>query len=262
MQTLEFGLRSDWLNNRLRVNATAFLNTYDDLQIAASVPGLGFTRFNVTEAETSGLELELVFQPTDNLRFNAAIGMLDGEYTSLTVPQAQGLTNADLGTGTTGSNCALGDTGDDLVAAAPADEDNPTAAEMTALATATGNFNANVLSCAYNLSLKNAPEMQISFGAHYTVSLMGGELALSADVSMEDESWNLVANAPIESAMTDPGTLLNARIAYTSPERLWQVALWGKNLGDEEYSRASTATDLSQFAAEPMLVGVDFHYHF
>jgi len=30
-------------------------------------------------------------------------------------------------------------------------------------------------------------------------------------------------------------TLYNARLALQSPDEAWEVALWGKNLGDEDY---------------------------
>jgi len=40
--------------------------------------------------------------------------------------------------------------------------------------------------------------------------------------------------------------LVNARIAYTSNDSSWQVALWGKNLSDEEYARAGTAGSFTQ----------------
>jgi len=58
LDAAEIGIRSDWLDNRLRLNATYFMNNYEGLQIASSVPGLGFTRFNVDEVEISGLEVD------------------------------------------------------------------------------------------------------------------------------------------------------------------------------------------------------------
>ena len=255
VQTLEIGLRSELLDRRLRLNATAFQNAYDNQQIAGTVPRLGFTRFNVSESETSGLEIELVYQPTERLRLNATVGLLDTEYSALDVSQAFGLTNADADDRTTGSPCALGD---DTKAPVRIDgEDDETYDERAAPSLRA--FESAVLSCAYGLEMKNAPESQIAVGALYTMALMGGELDIGVDVAVEDDSWNLVANAP-ESALTDPGTIINARVAYRA-ER-WQATLWAKNLGDEEYSRASTAGGQQQFAADPALFGLDFQYSF
>ena len=244
VQTLEVGLRSDWLGERLRFNATAFMNAYDNQQIAASVPGLGFTRFNVSESETSGIEIELVYQPTDNLRLNATLSSLDSEYTSLNEGQSYGLTNADYDAPAehaTTSDCGL---------------NRELSAGQTLLTEEA--FGAAVLACAYGLEMKNAPASQIAVGALYTMPLMGGELAIGIDVAIEDDSWNLVANGPA-TAQTDPGTIINSRIAYSVEH--WQVALWGKNLGDEEYARASVASG-AQYAADPVLVGLDFRYDF
>ncbi|MBO6696648.1 MAG: TonB-dependent receptor, partial [Henriciella sp.] len=92
LDSFEVGLKADW-NNTLRLNAAAFFNQYEGLQIGATVPGLGFTRFNVDETEISGFELEGVWQVTDNFQVNGNFGLLDAEYTSVTGDQARGLTN-------------------------------------------------------------------------------------------------------------------------------------------------------------------------
>ena len=110
-------------------------------------------------------------------------------------------------------------------------------------------------------SLKNAPEFKGTLGITHTAAIAGGVLTSRLDLSFEDESYNLVANAP-ESAEVDVDTLINARIAYQPDNGNWQLALWGKNLSDEEYARASAERDFSQYAAEPLTWGVDFGYRF
>jgi len=97
VQTIEFGFKSQFADDRVQFNGTYFFNTYDNLQIGATVPGLGFTRFNVDEAEIQGLEFDLRFRPTERFELTANLGILDAEYTQLTEQQAGGLSNASAG---------------------------------------------------------------------------------------------------------------------------------------------------------------------
>ena len=222
LDAFEVGIRSDWLNNKLRVNATYFYNNYDNLQIASTVPGLGFTRFNVDETTISGVELEALYELTDNLTVNLTFGTIDGEYTEVTLDQAGGLTNNGSSPGCNG-----------VVS----------------------------IECAKALELKNAPDYKGTIGFTHRMSIGDGELTSRIDFSFEDDSYSLVANAP-EHALTSVGTLINARVAYEPDSLKWAVALWGKNLSDEIYSRASAAGDFSQYAADPLTWGVDFEYRF
>ena len=221
LDSLEFGIRAELLENRLRLNATYFFNSYEGLQIGATVPGLGFTRFNTKETEIDGLEVELLFNITEQLAINATFGTLKGEYTDLTESQAGGLTNNGASPGCGGTPS---------------------------------------ISCALGLNLKNAPDYKGTLGASYRVPMRSGMFTASVDLSFEDDSFSLVANAP-PHALTDPGTLFDARIVWEANSD-WRVALWGKNLGDEEYARASTAASFSQYAAAPRTWGVDFSYSF
>jgi iron complex outermembrane receptor protein len=154
--TIELGMRSDFMDDRVRLNLTYFNNQYDGLQIGATVPGLGFTRFNVDETEIQGFEFESVLLLGENFRVNATAGWLDGEYTQVTPQQAGGLTND-------GVPCPGG------------------------IAT---------VECAKGLSLKNAPEFRGSIGAVLAVPMADGTLNIGADIAFQDDAWSLVANSP------------------------------------------------------------------
>ena len=221
VETWEIGLRSDLLDDSLRLNLTYFFNTYEGLQIGSTVPGLGFTRFNVEETEISGIEMEATLQVTDNFVVNAILGWLDGEYTAVTLQQAGGLTND-------GVPCPGG---------------------------------VATVACALGLELKNAPEFKGTLGALYTMPLNDGNLDFALDLSFEDDSWALVANSP-PHALTEVDTLVNARVAYGPADDKWQVALWGKNLTDEEYARASSAGSFTQYASAPLTWGIDARFRF
>lgn len=90
--TYEVGMRSDWLDRRVRLNATAFYSRYSDMQIQvnASVndPVTGqpvpFTIVgNLPSTEIQGAEIELTVIPVDRLRLTGSLGLADGKYKTL-----------------------------------------------------------------------------------------------------------------------------------------------------------------------------------
>ncbi len=75
------GMKTSWLDGNLRLNGEAFLNDYQDKQLAtvALVDGeLGEKVGNVGALETSGFELELTWQPQiEGLALGLNVGYLD-----------------------------------------------------------------------------------------------------------------------------------------------------------------------------------------
>ena len=85
LTSYELGYKSEWLDNRLRVNTAVFFNDYRDLQVSSfqSTPDgsalIGvFT--NAGKARMQGLELELTALITDAFSITANLGYLDAEY--------------------------------------------------------------------------------------------------------------------------------------------------------------------------------------
>ena len=95
VETIELGIRSELLDNRLVLNLTAFTNDYTDKQETIVTPGDGsivvngvpqtcgttctFVR-NAGEVSIDGLEFEAKYRATERLAFTAAVGLLDAEY--------------------------------------------------------------------------------------------------------------------------------------------------------------------------------------
>jgi iron complex outermembrane receptor protein len=79
-QNFEVGLKSDWLDRRVRLNAAAFYTLYEDKQITTFAPGLGSNNINAShvvnagEAEYPGVELELTVLPTTNWQVDVTLG--------------------------------------------------------------------------------------------------------------------------------------------------------------------------------------------
>jgi iron complex outermembrane receptor protein len=75
----EVGMKSTWMDDRLRFNGALFYYDYDDLQVSTFADGT--TRIeNAASAELTGLELEVSALLTEGLVMNIGATFLDTEY--------------------------------------------------------------------------------------------------------------------------------------------------------------------------------------
>jgi iron complex outermembrane receptor protein len=82
VDTLEVGLKSRLLDDRLQLNVSAYTNDYSDLQFQVfqnSGPAAG----NAGEATVNGLEVELQALLSENWAIDASAGFMDSEYETL-----------------------------------------------------------------------------------------------------------------------------------------------------------------------------------
>jgi iron complex outermembrane receptor protein len=78
----ELGVKTDWLDKKLRINATAFYYDYRDIQLTVLLTPQNFVG-NAARAALYGGELELVARPVSPLRINATLGYLENRYRSI-----------------------------------------------------------------------------------------------------------------------------------------------------------------------------------
>jgi iron complex outermembrane receptor protein len=91
LDAYETGLKSEFLDHRVRLNLAVFNYEYKNIQVAIA-PGNGTQIFtNAAGARNYGLDGSLDFAATDNLTFSAGLGLLDARYTDY--PNAIGFTN-------------------------------------------------------------------------------------------------------------------------------------------------------------------------
>jgi iron complex outermembrane receptor protein len=77
----ELGVKTDWLEGRLRLNATAWYYTIRDLQVNAE-PSVGVVQIiNAPKAESKGATVDGTWAPTQNLNLRAQATYLDSKYT-------------------------------------------------------------------------------------------------------------------------------------------------------------------------------------
>jgi len=86
VSSYEAGVKSDLLDNTLRINANYFYQKYDDIQRLVQTPILGGSPeqrlFNAASATIQGIELETAFMPVYGLRIDANLGYIDAQYDS------------------------------------------------------------------------------------------------------------------------------------------------------------------------------------
>ncbi|WP_375203906.1 TonB-dependent receptor [Hyphococcus sp.] len=85
LRAYEAGVKSEWLDSRLRLNATGFYYDYRDLQVYSLESTGGIPQQvlrNAPKARVYGAELELLARPVEALVVSAGLSLLDSEITA------------------------------------------------------------------------------------------------------------------------------------------------------------------------------------
>lgn len=95
LDSFEAGIKSTWLDDRLRLNVAAFRSNYTDIQTNVQIDPTNVLItdvFNAGKARIQGVEFELTAMPTRGLTFSANYAYLDAGYRRITDP----VTGADI----------------------------------------------------------------------------------------------------------------------------------------------------------------------
>jgi iron complex outermembrane receptor protein len=229
----ELGMKADLVDSTLRLNGALYFYDYEDLQVnrnAGLRPGVGVVVpvENAGGAEVLGLEMDLTWVATDNLTFTAGFNVMDTEYTDYDATPS--VYNTAVFPGPVVLPVPYDAKGDDMIRAP--------------------EFSAYV-SINYEFKLPSGAYMPLnitySHKGDYNFDLIPGD-----------------ASNRIDEYESDAYQLLNARLGYTSADEQWSVALWGKNLTDEEYfdEVVAFATAVRATVGAPRTYGIDFTYNF
>jgi iron complex outermembrane receptor protein len=199
----ELGWKSSWNNRRLQFNGTLFYVDYEDFQ-AQSFDGSSIRVVNAGDLESYGAEFELMFIPIENATLGSAIGYNKAEYGSFDNGQ-----------------CTV----------------EQTFEQYYVVDGAQGGAPGTSAICTQDLAgeqLDNAPEWTVSSYIQYDMDL--GE-NLDAIVRLEHsyiDSYYLDQDLD-PHLVNDEVNLINLRLSLTNDVGDWEVALWGRNMLDEEY---------------------------
>jgi len=235
----EIGVKSDWLEGRLRVNAAAFYTTYEDLQFSVFVQnpdnptGQETAVQNIGEATTYGLELETTWLATDNLTLEMNLGLLHAEYDEF---------------------CA------DLNGPQPAE--NPVSECGGRVQETEPDSGIFFVDTDYTyLDLSRAPETELYLAAEYVFPTAFGTITPRVSTNYEDEFFTEGSNNP--KGKTGDYWLWDTSITWQSVDEHWRVQAWCKNCGDKEYVMGLTPTANffnQKFWGNPLVYGVTLGY--
>jgi iron complex outermembrane receptor protein len=106
--SFEVGGKHTLLDGAMTINWAMFDSTYDNQQVSTFV-GLGFVVTNAASTDVQGLEVDMTWQASENLRLGANFAVMDGKYGSYpgagcTAAQASGLLGLGVLTADDGQN--------------------------------------------------------------------------------------------------------------------------------------------------------------
>ncbi len=203
----EIGVKGDFAGNTLRINASAFIMDYEDLQVVrfGPVPGSAFGTFqttNVGSADIAGLEVDFTWHATEAFRISGSYGYLDSEISGLTLNTATGPTDFS------------------------------------------------------GLPLRQSPENSLNLVLNYDVTANNGDYNFRLQYSHVDDQFNDYPT--LTETVIEEINLLDASVRWTSPEAMYEVTLWGKNLTDERYVSHSYRIGPGSIGvwSDPLTVGI------
>jgi len=238
IMSYEVGFKSDLLDRTLRLNGAAFYYNIDDIQLTA-VGGngnlIGLT--NAGEGVGYGFELDAEYRATENLTLTAGFSL---NKTELQDDDLLIQTCGSVVNGSTEWTCT------------PTDPVTPRTVGTDTFYDAKVDGNP----------FPNAPETILTATARYAVPMGDdGEMFLYGDYSYQGETSLFIYQT--EEFVTDGQFELGLRIGYVNYDSDYEVALFGRNITDEDNLKA--AIDFNNNTGvvnEPMSWGIEFKKNF
>lgn len=224
IDSIEFGVKSDLVDNRLRVNAAVFYYQVNDMQFSAIGGEANLTQLvNADKGVGYGFETDLEWVATDYLTITAGYGYNHTEIK------------------------------DDNLIAAPCG---------SGMCTPMDPLNADGRAYIDGNPFPQAPRSTLNVSARYTVPVGdNGEFYVYTDWAKQGKT-NLFLYESAEFK-TDGNYEGGLRIGYENFEHLYEVALFGRNITDEDNIKgAIDFNNLTGIMNEPRVVGIEFKKSF
>ncbi|MFW6093213.1 MAG: TonB-dependent receptor [Pseudomonadota bacterium] len=199
----EVGVKSELFQRSLRANLALFHMEMEDFQVL-EFTGIQFQTFNVDEAESTGLELELLGSPLDNLDVTFNWTWADAEYPS---------------------DCAPDD--------APAQPRALCGNDLT-------NAPEHVIVTGVNYD-QVIPNTDLNWFVNASVRWEDDHRTATQAVEIED---GVVTDQPAPNDIQDSNAKADLRLGLGDMTGLWTVELWGNNIFDEQTKNVTFNTPL------------------
>jgi iron complex outermembrane receptor protein len=221
--SIEAGFKSQLAGDRVRLNAAVFYYEIEDQQLSAIGGGGNFVQL-VNADKGTGMGLDLDAEFLFTERFMMTLGF---SYTDTEIDDSE-LVVPPCGSGM----CTVLD---------PLD--------IEGRAIIDGN------------SFVQAPEYVATVTARYGIPVGGGEMFFYTDWAFQGETQFFIYES--EEFKSDGNFEGGARIGYSHDGGKWEVALFGRNITDEENVKgAIDFNNLTGFDNEPRILGISFRTRF
>ncbi|MDP2714163.1 TonB-dependent receptor [Rheinheimera sp.] len=223
IMSYEFGVKSDLLDNTLRLNAAVFYYTIDDMQISVIGGELnGNTLDNADKGVGYGFETDFDYRVLPNLSVGGGFSYNKTEFKD---------NNTVVG-GCGFGNCTILDPVNNE--GRPFIDGNPFA---------------------------QAPETILTLNARYDYPVTSGEIYVYTDFALQGKT-NLFLYESAEFR-TNNQHEAGLRVAYINYDGNYEVGLFGRNITDEDNVKGAVDfNNLTGFVNEPRTFGVDFKISF
>ncbi len=195
----EGGIRSEWLDKKVRVNLTGFYSDITDFQLPSAyvnpVDGsIAFITQNFADLEVYGFEAELLANPVDNLTLFANIGIMESDYKNLdpSIITQQGICL------TTGEQCAQ------------------------SIVNPYGNIAPPVRS----------PEHQLSIGGWYEIPITD-DINIVPQINVIDYGEHNISTSGQDSALINGYTIINGGVSIEHKTQGWSLTASCQNCTDK-----------------------------
>lgn len=249
LDNYELGMKGDFFDGTLRVNATAYYSDITDLQTSRFDPtNISFLFFtdNVGDAEIRGIDADVTWIATENLVINSAFSLLDTELTNIN-PELDGIAPPS------GSELPYSsDFSGNLRARYYFDLEGDLSGYVNGSLVYTGDRLASMKMDAYVLE----DTTQLVYGTGSGLSIRD-EAAVYEGVTYTDSNGNVFRGGRY---VQDSYLLANLAVGVTNDE--WKVELYVDNITNES---AILHIDNQQFTPKvvtnrPRTIGVRFSY--
>nr|MDJ0940904.1 TonB-dependent receptor [Woeseiaceae bacterium] len=219
----EFGFKTTFAEDRVRMNGSFFVYTVDDQQITA-VGGAtnAIQLINADKTDALGLDFDMDWLWTDNFLVELAVGW------NVTEIKDSALRVATCGSG----QCTVLD---------PVDNDG--------FAFVDGN------------ALPNAPEWNGNLRLQYTIPLSAGEIFLATDWMYQSDMQFLIYDT--EEFNSGNNYEAGVRASFVHESGTWEAAIFGRNITDQENLKGVIDfNNNTGFVNDRRIWGATFRYNF
>lgn len=229
LDAYEIGLKSTLAEGEAQLNTSVFYYDYKDKQLLTKtiVPvfGTAFTLDNMDKSTVKGIEVDLLWLPTDNLTVSTAVGWLDTEIKT--------------GSGFNQLGQELNFAGSDL----------PFSSKLQANITA-----------KYEWEINSDVLAMVAFDASWSGDTYHDFQSKDAEpLNMPGVPYEFD-----KEFIEDGYTLINGRIGLFDADGLWKTYLWVRNLTDEHYATTTVKNNemISRYSNMPRTFGISVEYNF